>query len=392
LANEISLFSGYGWNAVPVAAFDRSAACPYLAPLARSAEEDMLLEHDILGLEPWELHVALGAVLGALFGIAAQVSRFCLRRAVAGEEGERSAAAGVWLTGFAFAILAVQAAAVLGLVDLDGHRWMATDLPVLALVLGGAALGTGMVLTRGCVSRLTVLAASGNLRAVMALVLFAIVAHAMLKGVLAPFRVSLGGIAFESPIAWLGELPGGPGFWAALIALPLLVFAVRSGARRIDLALGGLIGLVAAAGWAFTSVLLYDEFDPLAVQSVAFTLPWSDTLFWAIASTAIKPTFGVGFVGGVLVGALLSALFRREARLESFESPGQTLRFGLGATLMGIGGALAGGCTVGAGIAGGATLSVAALIALISIAAGAGIANAALRRQAGATGGMRAAG
>ncbi|MBT8409767.1 MAG: YeeE/YedE family protein, partial [Alphaproteobacteria bacterium] len=306
-----------------------------------------------------------------------------LRRAVAGDQGDRNAATGVWLAGLATAVLAVQALGMLGFVSLDEHRWSSADLPIFALVAGGLAFGVGMVLTRGCVSRLTVLASAGNLRAVTVVVLFAIIAHAMLKGVLAPLRVSIGSLTIESPVASLANLPGGAGLWTALVVLPLAAFAWRSHARRSHLALGGVIGLVAALGWAGTSVLLFDEFDPLPVQSLAFTLPWSETLFWTIASTAVPATFGVGFLAGVIGGAFLSALLRREVRLESFETPGQTMRYGLGAALMGAGGVLAGGCTVGAGIAGGATLSVAALVALISIVAGGHAARIALSKPAG---------
>ena len=46
---------------------------------------------------------------------------------------------------------------------------------------------------------------------------------------------------------------------------------------------------------------------------------------------------------------------------------------------MGIGGVLAGGCTVGAGLAGVPTLSIAALLTIVSIAGGALLANAALK-------------
>lgn len=341
----------------------------------------MLLELYDFGLEPRTLHVLLGVALGAIFGIAAQISRFCLRRAVAGDAGERSSAAGVWLTGLAVAILATQGAAAAGYLDVSDHRWMASDLPILALVAGGLAFGVGMVLTRGCVSRLSTLAPAGNLRALTVLVLFAIVAHSMLKGALAPIRTTLGSVTLDLPFTSLADLPGGAALWAALIALPLLAFAARSGARPLHIALGAVIGLVAAAGWAGTSVLLMDDFDPLPIQSVAFTLPWTETLFWTIASTAIQPTFGVGFVGGVLGGAFLSAAFRRELKLESFETPRQTVSYASGAALMGMGGVLAGGCTVGAGLAGGATLSVAALIALGSIVAGGLIARAILAPQ-----------
>lgn len=331
----------------------------------------MLLELYDFGLETRTLHILLGVVLGLVFGIAAQVSRFCLRRAVAGAPSERKGAAGVWLTALAVAILTVQGLTLAGFVDMADHRWLADELPLAALLLGGLAFGAGMVLTRGCVSRLTVLGASGNLRALTVLVLFAITAHAMLKGVLSPLRTMIGSFSVPAPVASLADLPGGAALWAGLVALPLLVFAAQSGARRGHLLLGGLIGLVVAAGWAGTSVLLFDAFDPLPTQSIAFTLPWTETLFWTIASTAIPASFGTGFVGGVLAGAFGSALARREVQLQTFESPTQTLRYGAGGVLMGAGGVLAGGCTVGAGLAGGASLSVAALVALSAILAGA---------------------
>ncbi|PUB15418.1 YeeE/YedE family protein [Yoonia sediminilitoris] len=339
----------------------------------------MLLEllYD-LGLETRTVHVLLGVTVGLIFGVAAQVSRFCLRRAVAGNPDERKSAAGVWMTALAIAILTVQGLSVAGFADLSEHRWLSADLPLAALIVGGLLFGAGMVLARGCASRLTVLWASGNLRALSVLIIFAITAHAMLKGVLAPVREFIGSPNVTAPVASLADLPGGAAVWAALTGLILLAFAARSGARWLHLALGAVIGLVVAVGWAATTVLLMDEFDPLPTQSIAFTLPWTETLFWTVASTAIPASFGTGFIGGVLGGAFTSALLRGELRLESFESPGQTLRYSAGGLLMGAGGVLAGGCTVGAGLAGGATLSVAALVALIAIVAGASGTAAAL--------------
>lgn len=342
----------------------------------------MLLELYDFGVEARTLHILLGVILGVVFGAAAQVSRFCLRRAVAGDADERKAAAGVWMTSLAIAILAVQGLSMTGLIAIADHRWLADDLPLAALILGGLAFGAGMILTRGCASRLTVLGASGNLRALLVLIIFAITAHAMLKGVLSPLRSWIGSVSVPTPISSLAELPGGPAIWAGLVALPLLAFAARSGARRGHLILGGVIGLVAAAGWTGTSVLLLDAFDPLPAQSIAFTLPWTETLFWTIASTAVPASFGTGFIAGVLVGAFVMALVRREFQLQSFETPAQTLRYGAGGMLMGVGGVLAGGCTVGAGLAGGASLSIAALVALIAILAGAAATNALLSQPA----------
>jgi len=115
---------------------------------------------------------------------------------------------------------------------------------------------------------------------------------------------------------------------------------------------------------------LQDEFDPIVMQSLSFTAPAADLLFWTVASSAIPAGFGVGLIIGVVIGAAASALGKKEFNWQSFETPKQTGRYFLGATLMGVGGVLAGGCTVGAGLAGIASLSIAAIIALGSIALG----------------------
>ena len=91
--------------------------------------------------------------------------------------------------------------------------------------------------------------------------------------------------------------------------------------------------------------------------------------------------FGVGLIGGVLVGAFLSAATRSELSLVSFADSRETLRYGAGGVLMGVGGVLAGGCTIGAGLSGVSTLSVAAILALLSIVAGAVIARQAFRER-----------
>lgn len=335
----------------------------------------MLLETYDWGLDARTLQVLFGLAIGLVFGIAAQISRFCLRRAVAGDAGERGTAGAVWVTALATAIVGFLIARFYGYINIDGHRYLSTDLPYLAIIIGGLAFGIGMVLTRGCVSRLTVLSATGNLRAVTVLIIFALVAHATLKGVFAPLRTALGSVTASLPIGSLSELPLGAPFASAL-ALAAAIFLISRFRPSVGHVIAGVvIGLVPLAGWATTSVLLFDEFDPLAVQSVAFTLPWSDTLFWFIASTSVPAGFGTALMGGVLVGSFASAATRGELKLQSFDAPQQFLRYAAGAALMGTGGVLAGGCTVGAGLSGSASLSLAALLALASIVAGGVIAG-----------------
>ncbi len=329
------------------------------------------------------LYFALG--LGVLFGALAQLTRFCFRRAVVGED--RRQAAGVWATALIVAVLGTQAVVAMDLVSFDGHRLLTPDLPWLAILTGGLLFGAGMVLTRGCISRLAVLGGGGNLRGLMVLLVFAVTAHATLKGVLAPVRTGLGQVTVGlGDAASMAALPGGAWAGAAGLALIALAFVWRSGNRPAMLLGAAAIGLLVPLGWVGTGYVLLDEFDPIAMESLSFTAPAADTLFWGIASSAVAPGFGVGLVGGTILGALIAALFAGSFRWQSFESPTQTGRYVAGGVLMGLGGVLAGGCTLGAGLSGLPTLSVAALLALGAMAAGARLTDAALRSAAGRAG------
>lgn len=323
---------------------------------------------DSLGFETLtapQAAVWLAILIGVTFGILAQITRFCFRRSLVG--ADRKEAMGVWMTALAVAVLGTQGAVAAGWISFATHRFMSTELPALAIVIGGLMFGAGMVLTRGCISRLSVLTGSGNLRAALVLVVFAVIAQATLRGVLAPLRLSLGSITLSLDSV---ALPGPPLLWAGLIAVMALTVALRSGNRASMLVLAALLGALVPLGWVGTGYILFDDFDPIAMESLSFTSAGSDALFFIVASSAISATFGAGLIGAVVLGGLISSLIRREFMWESFHSPRETGRYMSGAALMGVGGVLAGGCTVGAGLSGVPTLSLAAILAIAAIAAG----------------------
>jgi len=333
-------------------------------------------------LTPQMASVWFGLLIGAAFGALGLLTRFCFRRAIVGND--RRAAAGVWLTALAVAVIGTQSAVALELIDFAGHRYLVSELPVLAITLGGLMFGIGMVLTRGCISRLTVLTGSGNLRAALVLVVFAIVAHATLRGVLAPLRVALGSVTVDlGDTVSLATLPGGTLLWSAAIASAALAFAATSGNRPRILLGSAFIGLLVPLAWVGTGFVLLDDFDPIAMESLSFTAPAAQGLFFTIASTAIPAGFGTGLMAGVLLGALTAALLSGQFEWQSFDSPRQTRRYLSGAVLMGAGGVLAGGCTVGAGLAGLPTLGIAALLALGATAIGGLLGDALTRGGAG---------
>jgi uncharacterized membrane protein YedE/YeeE len=79
---------------------------------------------------------------------------------------------------------------------------------------------------------------------------------------------------------------------------------------------------------------------------------------------------------------LLAALVTREFKWQKFTEDSGFTRFFIGASLMGFGGMLAGGCAVGAGVTGGVVLVITAWVALFSMWIGAGITDWLVDRKA----------
>ena len=130
-----------------------------------------------------------GVFIGFVFGFFAQRSRFCLRSAVI--EFARGMPGGkltVWLFAFSIALLATQALIALGAMDVGNARQLAARGSLSGAAVGGALFGIGMILARGCSSRLLVLAAQGNLRSVLSGLVFAVAAQASWTGALSPRR------------------------------------------------------------------------------------------------------------------------------------------------------------------------------------------------------------
>lgn len=300
-----------------------------------------------------------GLALGIAFGAIARRSGFCLR---GGVEDLLTTPNAPRLRGFVLAmvvaLLGVQALVLLGPLDLSRSIVLPPTLFWGGALLGGALFGTGMVLTGGCGTRLLVLAAGGNLRSVVSLVVFALVAYATIRGILAPARAALAplsSVALAKP-----ALPLAVGIVTAIAALAFVLW------RRVPakhLIAGALIGLLVPAGYLATT-LLADEFDPVPVESLNVTRAAGDALVYLLTWTGSSITFGIAFVFGILVGAVLVVAIRRDFRLVGFEAPADMLRYFLGAALMGIGGVLALGCSLGNGLSGIASLAPTSFIAL----------------------------
>ncbi|MDU8910434.1 YeeE/YedE family protein [Aestuariicoccus sp. MJ-SS9] len=326
-----------------------------------------------------------GLINGLVFGVAAQRSRFCLRAAVVefarGGLHDRTA---VWLLTFSTALVWVQAARLMGLIDPSEARMMAVPGSWSGAVIGGLMFGAGMVLANGCSGRLLVLGATGNLRSIVSGLIFAVTAQMALTGWLAPLRDRLAALSITPNgrnidlLAAL-HLPEGTGLALGLAtALVALELARRSriGAARLVSASG--VGFAVALGWGLTQALSQVAFDPVQIESATFTGPSANTLMFFLDRGAVLE-FDIGLVPGVVIGAFLAAAISGELKWQGFEGTVPMRNAMIGAVLMGFGGMLAGGCAIGAGVTGGSIFAATALLALTAMWAGGIATDIALR-------------
>lgn len=330
---------------------------------------------------------ATALIVGVIFGAAAQHSRFCLRSATI-EFSTRAwgSSLSIWLIAFCSAVLGVQAMIAFHFLDVSEARQLASTGSLSGAVIGGLLFGTGMILARGCASRLLILSATGNLRAVVTGLVLTLTAQASLRGGLASARETLSSmwtIPGGSDRNMLSVLEISSTTIALLSAAALLIslwFAQSKGTKTSRIVAAVFVGVAVALGWMGTYSVSQASFEVVSVSSVTFTGPSADTLMGLVNERTLPLSFSSGLVPGVFLGAMIMAILNREAGIQRFEPDMPMERYLLGGVLMGFGSMLAGGCAVGAGMSGGSVFAVTAWLALLSIWIGAATTQLTLSR------------
>ncbi|MEK9672566.1 MAG: YeeE/YedE family protein [Rhodospirillaceae bacterium] len=329
-----------------------------------------------------------GFGLGIVFGITAQRTNFCtmgaLSDAVFMEEWNRFRA---WMLAVAVAVLGSQALHIAGVLNLSKSIYLTANLGWAGAIIGGLLFGFGMTMTGGCGNKTLVRLGAGNLKSLVVAVVLGIFAYMTLRGLIGLARVELEGATnidlgahgmktqgIPDLIAQLA-VPAGTAQIAvtAVVVLGLLWFCFKSEEFRqskADVAAGLIIGALVPAAWYVTGVIGNDEFEPVAMASFTFVAPVGESIQYLMTFTGSKINFGIAVVGGVIMGSFLSAKVKGEFKLESFTDANDMARHLFGASIMGIGGVMALGCTVGQGITGMSTLAFGSVLALGSIMLG----------------------
>lgn len=341
----------------------------------------------------------LALALGLALGVAGQTSRFCVRGAIADWVLERRPGRFFsWMLAIAVGAVCVQTLISLRLFDATRALAWSDRFLWASYVVGGTLFGFGMILAGGCPQRNLVKSGSGNLKALLTLVVTAIAAQMTLRGLFAGLRVSvLDTMAIELAGSQdlgqvvgtvLGVPPEGLR-WALVVLIGagvlLLAARFRTALRPAHWWGGIAVGLLVAAGYFVTGSVGFLAEHPQTLEpawlgtashrpeSLSFTAPMASTLdlltLWTDQSTVA--TFGVMLSLGVLFGSFVSAKWRGEFKLESVRTPREFGAHVTGGMLMGFGGITAAGCSIGQGVTGMAMLSSGAVLAVAGIVAGA---------------------
>jgi uncharacterized protein len=352
---------------------------------------------DVAALTSQVLWVAF--FIAVAFGAVAQRTHFCTMGAVADvvHLGDWTRAR-MWAGAIGTAMVGFAALAAGGWIDPAASFYTTPRLLWLSHALGGLMFGFGMVLGSGCGSKTLVRLGGGNLKSLVVFLVLGLSAYMTLRGVTAVLRVAtVDQVAWALPVgqdlpallagsdaALRRQWAGGLGATLGL-ALWAWVLARREG-RSAEVLLGALgVGGAVVAMWWTSGVLGYLPEHPQTLEpaylasnsrtleSLSFVAPVAYTLDWLMLFSDRSNLISLGVVStaGVVAGSAVAALASRRFRWEGFANVEDLAHHLVGATLMGVGGVTAVGCTIGQGLSGVSTLSLGSFIALAAILAGA---------------------
>ena len=345
--------------------------------------------------------------IAMIIGAVANKTNFCTMGAVSdwvniGDTGRMRA----WVFAMTVALTGVIVLEAAGVINLSGETfppYRTANFAWPRYLVGGLLFGIGMTLGSGCGNKTLVRVGSGNLKSLAVLVIAAVAAYLMLWGPLyekaflpwiQPLTINLAqhGVPNQEVGSILSGMFGlAPSralnfAVAAVFALGMLGFVLKSADFRgsFDNILGGaVIGLAIVAGWYLTGGPMgqaWKDYADMAtdipsrvqVQSYTFISPMGDSVHYLLQPAKLAlVNFGVMALAGVIAGSFVYALLTRSFRIEWFASLRDFANHAAGAVLMGIGGVLSMGCTVGQAITGISTLAVGSILTFMAIVIGA---------------------
>ena len=344
-----------------------------------------------------------GFGLALVLGFVAARTNFCIMGAVSdavnmGHWGRVR----MWLLAIAVAMTGANLLYYFDLIDLAKSYYQRPVLPWLSMLLGGTLFGIGMTVAGGCANKNLLRLGGGSVRSLVVLVFLAISAYMTLKGLFAQWRssyldpvaIDLSGLGMQGQglpdlLARLTGIPEKSALLATtgVVVIALLIFVLKDKEfrdSREQMVGGTVLGLLVTAGWYLsghigfgdnpdTLEMTYFGTNSRTIESLTFVAPtaYSLELLMLWTDKSLRVTFGIATILGVIVGSLIHAVTSRQFNWEGFASFEDLRNQLMGGILMGIGGVLAMGCTIGQGLTGISTLALGSFISVAGIVAGA---------------------
>lgn len=300
--------------------------------------------------------VLTGLAVGGALGFAMQRGRFCVTGAFRDVWIGRNTR---WITAFLI-VIAVQSIGVFALDALGVIELGARELAPVATIVGAFVFGFAIVLAGGCATGTFYRSSEGLIGSWFALVCYAGSAAVMKYGAFAELTATARShtVGLTSIHETLGISP----WWlVAVLVLAVGYAASRHIAAEPKLATlpprrRGLAHLLFDKPWhAFTAAVVIGVIAiaawPLSTAAgrpagLGITTPSANLVTFLVTGDVELVDWGVYLILGILLGAYVAAKGSGEFRLRVPDAT-TMVRSIAGGTLMGVGAALAGGCTIG---------------------------------------------
>lgn len=358
-----------------------------------------------------------GAFVSAIvLGVVVNKTNFCTMGAVSDMVNMKDyGRIRAWMLAIATAIVGVSLLEYFAMVNVSDTfpPYRASQLIFGENLLGGFLFGIGMTLASGCGNKTLIRIGGGNLKSIVVFAVIALFAYYMISPFPGTDKTFFSVLFYDwlRPMSMnlstqqdIGAIIGGDNTAMArllsglAIGIALLIFAFKSAdfrSSKDNVMAGIVIGAIILGGWYLSSnVTIEAEGDSyslseyydnwamisddnegkpatgrtLSSQSFTFVNPIGQTYgYIKDGFDSALLTFGLLSVFGVILGSFIWSLISRSFRIEWFVDARDFATHVIGGVLMGLGGTLALGCTVGQGITGVSTLALGSFMALIAI-------------------------
>ena len=324
-----------------------------------------------------------GAFGGIILGLAARLGRFCTLGAIEDYTyGGSDVRLRMWILAIGTAVSGTFLALALGWAAPSASFYLSQGVAPVAVILGSLLFGYGMAMAGNCGFGALARLGGGDLRSFVIVVVMGIAAYGTLSGPGARLRVLLfppqGTAAEPQGIAhFVSGFTGAP-VWVVgtLVGVGLIAIALGSQSMRADIKSmfwSVMVGIAVVSAWVFTSWIWANGFEGTPVESHTFAAPLGESILYAMTSSGQTLSFGIGSVAGVWLGAFAGSLTKGHFRWEACEDPRELRRQIFGAAMMGVGAAVALGCSIGQGLSAFSLLAFSAPLAFASMFIGARI-------------------